>query len=226
VLPNIGAGLFGARIDIEVPRAPADAKLADLDGDEDVDLIYPVGGQVMGVDIMLNTGEGLAPPFTVFGSGSFPSQVVPADFDLDGRIDFVLRSGSFSGIQMYHNDGGLLFTELFTIPDIENPGGVSAADANTDGRPDLLVINQGPTDVFIYTTAPPHSRDANGNGIPDECEGLCFADYNADGFVDGIDYDSFNNDFEAGALGADVNGDGFVDGIDYDRFMARFEAGC
>jgi hypothetical protein len=54
----------------------------------------------------------------------------------------------------------------------------------------------------------------------------CPADYNGDGFVDGIDYDQFNNDFEAGNIAADYNGDGFVDGIDYDQFNNDFEAGC
>jgi hypothetical protein len=58
----------------------------------------------------------------------------------------------------------------------------------------------------------------------DEC--LCVADYSCDGFVDGIDYDQFNNDFEAGNGWADINGDGFVDGIDYDTFNNAFEAGC
>jgi hypothetical protein len=55
---------------------------------------------------------------------------------------------------------------------------------------------------------------------------LCPADYNGDGFVDGIDYDMFNNDFEAGDPRADFNGDGFVDGIDYDQFNNAFEGGC
>jgi hypothetical protein len=54
----------------------------------------------------------------------------------------------------------------------------------------------------------------------------CKADYNHDGFVDGIDYDQFNNAFEAGDPAADLNGDGFVDGIDYDQFMQDFENGC
>jgi hypothetical protein len=52
------------------------------------------------------------------------------------------------------------------------------------------------------------------------------ADFNHDGFVDGIDYDAFNNAFEAGDPAADFNGDGFVDGIDYDEFNNHFEAGC
>jgi hypothetical protein len=55
---------------------------------------------------------------------------------------------------------------------------------------------------------------------------VCLADYNCDTFVDGIDYDQFNNDFESGSLSADINGDGFLDGIDYDLFNNQFEAGC
>lgn len=58
------------------------------------------------------------------------------------------------------------------------------------------------------------------------CPAPCAPDYNADGFVDGTDYDLFSADFEVGHVGADYNGDGFVDGIDYDGFMNDFDAGC
>jgi hypothetical protein len=51
------------------------------------------------------------------------------------------------------------------------------------------------------------------------------ADFNLDGFVDGIDYDLFNNAFEAGETAADYNNDCFVDGIDYDLFNNAFEGG-
>ena len=58
----------------------------------------------------------------------------------------------------------------------------------------------------------------------------CQVDINCDGFVDGIDYDLFNNAFESPDLGqqilADYNGDGFVDGIDSDAFNNAFETGC
>jgi hypothetical protein len=54
----------------------------------------------------------------------------------------------------------------------------------------------------------------------------CPADINGDGFVDGIDYDTFNNLFEAGSYLADYNHDCFVDGIDYDQFNNDFETAC
>jgi endonuclease/exonuclease/phosphatase family metal-dependent hydrolase len=52
------------------------------------------------------------------------------------------------------------------------------------------------------------------------------ADLNADGFVNGDDYDLFASYFESGDVGADVNNDGFVNGDDYDTFASHFEAGC
>jgi len=55
---------------------------------------------------------------------------------------------------------------------------------------------------------------------------LCFADYNANTFVNGEDFDEFLPDFEAGDLAADVNHDGWVNGIDFDLFAEHFEAGC
>ncbi|QOI99718.1 MAG: hypothetical protein HRU70_04180 [Phycisphaeraceae bacterium] len=59
---------------------------------------------------------------------------------------------------------------------------------------------------------------------------LCGADFNADGFVDFFDLDSFLGCFEGGAcpgdLTADVNADGFVDFFDLDAFLAEFELGC
>ena len=54
----------------------------------------------------------------------------------------------------------------------------------------------------------------------------CPGDINADGFVNGDDYDFFAGFFEAGDLRADFNADGFVNGDDYDAFAEHFEAGC
>jgi len=54
----------------------------------------------------------------------------------------------------------------------------------------------------------------------------CPSDFNADGFVNGIDFDQFVAAFEAGDLATDFNHDGFVNGIDFDSFTVAFESGC
>jgi len=56
------------------------------------------------------------------------------------------------------------------------------------------------------------------------------ADFNADGFVDGFDYDDFVACFEGVGCPpgktADFNNDSFVDGFDYDDYISAFEGGC
>ncbi len=95
---------------------------------------------------------------------------------------------------------------------------VGPYDCNGNGVDDALEIANG------------SSRDRNGNGIPDECEiaagTLCPSDYNGDGFVNGIDFDSFIYEFVYGTAAADYNGDGFTNGVDFDQFTADFVAGC
>ncbi|MFO0836421.1 MAG: hypothetical protein U0638_15750 [Phycisphaerales bacterium] len=54
----------------------------------------------------------------------------------------------------------------------------------------------------------------------------CAADIDANGFVNGDDYDLFASYFESGSIFADLNGDTFVNGDDYDMFASAFEAGC
>lgn len=58
----------------------------------------------------------------------------------------------------------------------------------------------------------------------------CPADFNNDGFPDGMDGDAFLAAFEnpdpAAQIICDVNGDCFVDGMDADWFLAEFESQC
>lgn len=54
----------------------------------------------------------------------------------------------------------------------------------------------------------------------------CPADFDADGFVTGLDFDAFVVAFEEGAWNADFDHDGFVTGLDFDAFVVAYETGC
>ena len=54
----------------------------------------------------------------------------------------------------------------------------------------------------------------------------CVADYDHDGFVTGVDFDSFVEMFVLGDEAADIDNNGFVNGDDFDTFIAVFAAGC
>lgn len=54
----------------------------------------------------------------------------------------------------------------------------------------------------------------------------CAPDFDADGFVNGSDFDAFVQAYEAGEAGSDFDGDSFITGVDFDAFVQSFESGC
>ncbi len=85
----------------------------------------------------------------------------------------------------------------------------------------------------------PLSSDANGNGVPDECDAPagCVGDMDCDGDVDFFDIDPLVLAFSGEAtylatfpncrwLNGDADGDGDVDFFDIDPFIARLGAPC
>lgn len=61
------------------------------------------------------------------------------------------------------------------------------------------------------------------SGCPTACSA---ADFDADGFLTGDDYDAYVTAFELGDSTSDFDGDGFVTGDDFDAFLVQFQAGC
>lgn len=55
---------------------------------------------------------------------------------------------------------------------------------------------------------------------------LCPSDFDHNGFVNGVDFDSFVEAFVAGDPSADFDHNTFVNGVDFDSFVEAFEAGC
>lgn len=54
----------------------------------------------------------------------------------------------------------------------------------------------------------------------------CLADFDANGYVNGNDFDLYASAFEVGDVSADIDGNGYVNGNDYDLFASAFENGC
>lgn len=98
------------------------------------------------------------------------------------------------------------------ISRIVEPGPL--VDCNTNGRSDRGDIAAG------------ISRDANADGIPDECQPPpCFADYDNNGGIDGADIEAFFIEWAGSAPGADTNQDGGIDGADVEVFFLQWQAG-
>jgi len=70
------------------------------------------------------------------------------------------------------------------------------------------------------------SADANGDGVPDECQQGCPADANGDGELNVFDFISFQTQFTAQSPAGDCDGNGAFDILDFICFQLLFAEGC
>ncbi len=89
----------------------------------------------------------------------------------------------------------------------------SAVDINDSGQ--------------VLVSGPPSGASSGQNSIH-RLTPLCDADFNADGFMNGVDFDEFIEAFIAGDAAADFDENTFVNGVDFDGFVEAFvyATGC
>ncbi len=68
--------------------------------------------------------------------------------------------------------------------------------------------------------------DTDIDGIPDQCNNQCLADFNDDGFIDFFDLQTYLSAFASNDAQADINKDGILDFFDLLAFLNLFAAGC
>jgi len=118
------------------------------DGKPDLALNCPSTTPVLGVYILAGNGDGTfqAPTLSI---PNVSGTMVAADLNGDGKLDLVVEVGGIRG-QIFLGNGGGTFSNAnsyalnFLSPDSEPPlgdGGISIADFNLDGKPDIAVGN-------------------------------------------------------------------------------------
>ena len=162
--------------------------VADLNGDALPDIIVANRtGDDSGFNyVCLNRGAGRFDGDCIAVSRESTTTITPADFNRDGRIDLAVphREGGQSFI--YFNDGKAAFASRVPFGPSSSAIRMSAAaDVNSDGRMDVVVIDErsGPA---IYLQQPDETfgdRLPLGNGSASPYA-LAVADLNVDGHVD------------------------------------------
>jgi len=161
--------------------------IGDFDGDGDLDYIMAVGSSGGHVYIFSKTepGNNFDLPIRVasFSEGAVPADMTVADFNDDGKLDFVLSHLFSANCELFLNRGekGTFEFEPFLL---ENTGafwaiGIDAADFNNDDIPDFIIapnsdgpfwVNIGNGDHSFAThsfTRPPGANRAYGIAAAD-----------------------------------------------------------
>ena len=150
--------VFAARKDVPTGERPYWIAVADLNGDGKPDLIV-VDYKSTAVSVFLNA---TAPGDSSFSLGErvdLPAQARPtsaavADFNGDGKADIVVTNYRSDSLSLFLNEtpqGALRpsFSRPLIFAAGTRPIAVAATDLNGDGRPDILVADDGANAVRV-----------------------------------------------------------------------------
>jgi hypothetical protein len=104
-----------------------------------------------------------------FSTGNTPYSVIATDVNGDGKPDLIVANRSDNTLSVFPNKtnagGTPSFPQTSTLATGTRPVSVAAADVNGDGKPDLIVAENGDgtVSVFLNTTMP---GGGGGGGLP------------------------------------------------------------
>ncbi len=151
----IGQGNGSFDMPANYPSSGAGAQqifLADMNGDNEMDLIGGIGGTYGGYDIYTGNGDGTfgAPFFT--DSVGYTARVFVADLDKDTDFDLAFANIATDSIAIVMNEGGGMYSD----PSVYYGGGdgsgaifIYAVDLNGDMYNDLAVANGNLNSITI-----------------------------------------------------------------------------
>jgi len=156
----IDASSFYPRVDFNAGIHPIGSALADIDGDEKTDLIT-VNSSSNSISVFryaLSSNEISPSSFNLmveFSTGSNPSCVATGDIDGDGKTDIAVANCGSSSVSVLRNistSGSISAGSFESKVDFNTgtvPYDVAIRDIDGDGKPDLIVTNNGSNSVSI-----------------------------------------------------------------------------
>ncbi|MGD9691501.1 MAG: FG-GAP repeat domain-containing protein [Phycisphaerales bacterium] len=160
LLENKGRAEFEARVLLDQLARVADVEPADLDGDGDQDVLFAAFGLYKSGEIgwLEQTEQGAFAYRSILATNG-ATHVRPADFDGDGRTDFVaLLSQQHETVLLFRNlgSGRFVSSELYKGPHpLWGMSSLTLADLDADGDLDVVVTNGDALDI-VPTPKPYH----------------------------------------------------------------------
>ena len=209
-----------------VEGVPALLELRDMDGDRDQDAILFSFNAAPSFQVLRNDGSGRFTIETIPGIGAQFVSLIAEDLDGDGDVDVAAAGRSQTPpscrcalfqVDVFRNQGGGTFDEPRSFVTLSFSWVAHAAPLGP-GPPHLLLVDDEGVTILGNLTEAPASRDADRDGIPDECQRRFHrGDPSGDGAADLTDamvilLHLFLGGAEPGCLdAADANDDGALD---------------
>jgi len=187
VLLNNGDGTYADAIEYRTGMTPHSICGADIDGDDDIDLVCvsPILTSSRNIFVSKNNGDGTFASYIPYYTHGSPRYVTIADIDGDLDNDLIITASTNDQLSVMLNDGTGLFGSPAYLGVGAIPRSIFASDLNGDGAIDVAVGNAGGDSASI--------RLNNGSGT--------------------LTYHSYYNigESQASVTGGDFDGDGDTD---------------
>jgi hypothetical protein len=189
VLRNAASTGFEPPVQYPSTGHKADLEVADFTGDGLVDIVAS-NDTAPSIDLWVQQPNGTFAlgtgfPLTI---GTRTLGLARADFNADGRLDLAVALPAIDKVAVLLGQPGGGFVSMSGSPfDVgDSPVGVTSADFNRDGAPDLAVANQGGKSISVLLrTATGFANDPSSPIVTGQsATEIATADFNADGKTD------------------------------------------
>lgn len=146
---------FDQKTDFSTGTSPGSISLGDLDGDGKPDLVVANNADNT-VSILKNasTISNMSFDFRINGAtGSGPQGVAVGDINGDGLLDVVVTSSGSNIVSVSRNTRvgiAISYAPKLDYATGSSPRGVTVADIDLDGRPDIIVTNASSNTISIF----------------------------------------------------------------------------